>query len=62
MTSAQQREDFLRQLNEQEDWLYGDGEAADTAELKCGVAGLRQEGWAGATRVAPAVVHPIPRP
>mgnify|MGYP001810775797 CR=1 FL=1 len=34
VTTAEQREAFIGQLNDEEDWLYGDGEAAETAELK----------------------------
>lgn len=58
VTSAQQREDFLRQLNEQEDWLYGDGEAADTAELKSHLRKLRDVGDAILARVAEAEARP----
>lgn len=44
VTTEQQREEFLKQLNDQEDWLYGDGEAAETVELKCAGLGQREGG------------------
>jgi hypothetical protein len=34
VTTDEQREAFLAQLTEMEDWLYGEGEAVDTAEYR----------------------------
>ena len=34
VTTEEQREAFLAQLTEMEDWLYGEGEAVDTAEYR----------------------------
>lgn len=34
VTTAEQREAFLKQLTEAEDWLYGDGEDVDGAEYR----------------------------
>ncbi len=36
VTTEAQREAFLSQLNDMEDWLYGDGDAASAKEYRCG--------------------------
>ncbi|KAL4458458.1 hypothetical protein ABPG75_013323 [Micractinium tetrahymenae] len=58
VTTEQQREEFLKQLTDQEDWLYGDGEGADTSELKSHLRKLREVGDAIFGRVAEAEARP----
>ncbi|PSC68342.1 heat shock 70 kDa 17 isoform A [Micractinium conductrix] len=58
VTTAEQREAFIGQLNDEEDWLYGDGEAAETAELKSQLRKLHETGDKIFARVSEAEMRP----
>lgn len=58
MTSEDERVTFTEQLSEAEDWLYGDGEAADAAAFKDKLTQLEKVGLPIAVRANEQEIRP----
>jgi hypothetical protein len=58
VTTEDERVKFTEQLSEAEDWLYGDGEAADSAEFTAKLKGLEAVGAPIAHRASEAELRP----
>jgi hypothetical protein len=58
VTTEDERVKFTEQLSEAEDWLYGDGEAADAAAFQSKLKGLEAVGAPIAHRASEAELRP----